>query len=80
MAIRLLRPEDVAEILNVSKRTLEAWRHHNTGPRFYRLSHNCIRYRLVDIEDWVKKTAELDTEEDGFEISGDINEKRQTEG
>ena len=48
----LLRPEVVAQQLNVSMRTLEAWRYRGGGPKFIRISARCIRYRLGDLVEW----------------------------
>lgn len=48
----LLRPENAADFLCVSRRTLEAWRHRGGGPRYVRISSRCIRYERSDLIDW----------------------------
>ena len=39
-----------ADILSISPRTLEKWRREGGGPKFIRMSHKCVRYRIADIE------------------------------
>lgn len=51
----LLRPEQAAVRCNVSKFTLRHWRLNGAGPRFIRLSRRAVRYRLSDIEEWLKE-------------------------
>lgn len=46
---RLLRPEDVAQILGVSERTLERWRMEGSGPRYLSLSRKVVRYEAGDL-------------------------------
>jgi hypothetical protein len=52
-ADKLLRQEEAAQMLNLSPRALEAWRHRGGGPRFLRISGRCIRYRLGDLHAWL---------------------------
>jgi excisionase family DNA binding protein len=48
-----LTPEDVAERLQVSVKTLERWRSAKNGPRFGRRGQ-VIRYRLDDVDEWMR--------------------------
>lgn len=41
----------VAEMLDVSPRTVEAWTQRRLIPHV-RVSHRCVRYRLDEIETW----------------------------
>jgi hypothetical protein len=41
----------VAEMLDVSPRTVEAWTQRRLIPHV-RVSHRCVRYRLDEIVDW----------------------------
>lgn len=50
---RLLRDHEVAELLRVSLSTLERWRRTGEGPKFIRLSRSGIRYKLIDINEWL---------------------------
>lgn len=45
----LLDETEVARLLAVSPRTLQAWRQHGSGPPYIRLSR-LIRYRMEDIQ------------------------------
>ena len=51
---QLLRQEDVAKILDLSPRTLEAWRHKGGGPRYLSLTPRCVRYRRRDLLEWIE--------------------------
>ncbi len=51
----LLRPAAAAQFLGVSVRTLQDWRFTGTGPRFIRYSARAVRYRVRDLEAWIKK-------------------------
>ncbi|MGM0583865.1 MAG: helix-turn-helix transcriptional regulator [Pseudomonadota bacterium] len=49
----LYPPEDVAEMLRTTVRTLADWRHRGCGPRFCRLGRNRVAYRLRDLRDFI---------------------------
>ena len=40
---------EAAEVLRVSRRTLQLWRQHGTGPPYAKV-HRTVRYRMKDIE------------------------------
>lgn len=42
-----------AELLSVSVRTLQQWRHLGRGPPYIRVSNRCVRYLLADLDDWL---------------------------
>jgi hypothetical protein len=48
----LLTEVQSAEVLNLSMRTLQAWRTRRTGPSFVRAGR-AIRYRRSDLDAWV---------------------------
>ncbi|GAA4172358.1 helix-turn-helix domain-containing protein [Gryllotalpicola koreensis] len=50
---RLLRTEDVAKWLSVSKSTLVRWRQSGEGPTVYWLAEGVPRYRAADVETWL---------------------------
>jgi predicted DNA-binding transcriptional regulator AlpA len=50
---RLLRTEDVAKWLSVSKSTLVRWRQSGEGPAVCRLAEGVPRYRAADVEAWL---------------------------
>ena len=54
---KLLTQVQAAELLNVSPRTLEAWRRKRTGPRFVIYSNRCLRYSERDLHEWLATRA-----------------------
>ncbi len=59
----LLRQDEVAKILKLSPRTLEAWRHRGGGPRYLKLTPRCVRYRLSDLLAWQQGLERQNTSE-----------------
>jgi excisionase family DNA binding protein len=49
----LLRPDEVAALLDVPLRTIYRWRSRHDGPRGYRIGRH-VRYRVDDIEAWLE--------------------------
>jgi predicted DNA-binding transcriptional regulator AlpA len=62
---RLLRPAEVAEFLNVSPRTLEAWRHRGGGPPHLMLTPRCCRYELSSLLAWQRTRERQNTSDTG---------------
>lgn len=56
-AERLLAPGDVAAMLGVTPRAVEAWRGRRVGPAYVRVGR-VIRYRRADVEAWVASRTE----------------------
>jgi len=52
-AERLLRTEEVARWLAVSKSTLVRWRQSLEGPQVFWLADGVPRYRASDVEQWL---------------------------
>ncbi|MGO1316988.1 MAG: helix-turn-helix transcriptional regulator [Cellulomonadaceae bacterium] len=50
---RLLRTDQVAAWLSVSKSTLVRWRQSGEGPAVYWLAEGVPRYRTADVEAWL---------------------------
>lgn len=50
---RLLRTQEVARWLAVSKSTLVRWRQSLEGPQVYWLADGVPRYRASDVEQWL---------------------------
>lgn len=48
----LVAPDDVAEYVGVSSKTLAQWRYLGSGPRFVKAGR-CVRYRWSDVEAWL---------------------------
>ncbi|MGC2855907.1 helix-turn-helix transcriptional regulator [Novispirillum sp. DQ9] len=58
---RLLRPEEVAQILGVSERTLERWRMEGSGPRYLSLSRKVVRYEAGDLRTFLDDRGRSNT-------------------
>ena len=56
MTEKFLKEAEVAEMFNVSKRTLQEWRRSGKGPRHFKLG-GMIRYRPKDIDKYLAKAA-----------------------
>jgi len=54
---RLLRTQEVAAWLAVSKSTLVRWRQSFEGPDVYWLSEGVPRYRASDVERWLARRS-----------------------
>ncbi len=62
---QLLRQEEVAKILNLSPRTLEAWRHRGGGPRYILLTPRCVRYKESDLNQFLEERVRTSTADPG---------------
>ena len=49
----LLTIDDVAELLNVPKQRLYAWRHSGKGPPAIALEGHLLRWRPEDVQRWL---------------------------
>ncbi len=66
---QLLRQKEVAQILNLSPRTLEAWRHRGGGPRYLLLTPRCVRYKKSDLNQFMEERVRTSTSDRGNEAS-----------
>jgi predicted DNA-binding transcriptional regulator AlpA len=57
-ADRLITTAEVAILLGVAPRTLQAWRERHVGPAAVHLSARVVRYRLGDVRAWLSKRQE----------------------
>jgi predicted site-specific integrase-resolvase len=53
MEDRLLTPDQAAEVLSISPRTLEGWRRKGVGPPYVIYSSRCIRYSEKTLREWL---------------------------
>lgn len=62
----LLKEEQVAELLRMSKRTLQSWRYKGGHtPRFIKVGRS-VRYRLGDVKEWLRERRRRSTSDDGM--------------
>ena len=54
-ADRLLTRAQVADLLRLSTCTVDAWRERHRGPKYIRLSKRAIRYRLADVQEFIRR-------------------------
>lgn len=58
---RLLTSNEAAKYLASSPRTLETWRARGQGPPYIAFNSRAVRYRLEDLEEWVKNRLRKST-------------------
>ncbi len=54
----LLTITEAAELLRAPVATLRYWRHHNTGPRSFRLGRRVL-YRREEVHAWIEAQQDL---------------------
>ncbi len=50
----LISEFEVSKILGIKQRTLQQWRATGRGPSFVRLPPRIVRYRISEIDSWIK--------------------------
>ncbi len=50
----MLNEREAAEIIGVSRFTMNGWRHRRTGPSWISISARCVRYRRADLLAWLE--------------------------
>lgn len=56
--MKYLSEKAAAKFLDRTRQSLKLWRMAETGPRYYRDGHGRIRYKLNDLEEWIKSGGE----------------------
>lgn len=51
---RLLDTPAAADVLGISPETMRKWRHRGIGPAYVQLSRSQVRYRIADLDKWIK--------------------------
>lgn len=64
LAARLLRTPDAAELLGLSRRTLEKHRTYGTGPKYLKLGGRVV-YRVSDLREWASLGERTSTSDPG---------------
>lgn len=73
---RLMRTDQVAGMLQLTERTLASWRQRGGGPKYIRVragnrAVRAIRYRLADVEQWIKDREATSTSDSGPEADSE---------
>ena len=75
----LLTPDDVARMMRVSRRTVSTWRYRGKGPRYVHVTHNCVRYRLPDVQAWIQgKSLSVDRFAAAYREIGQLFDQLET--
>ena len=61
----LLTERETAALLGVTDRCLQAWRYRGGGPHFVKISARCVRYRLIDLENFIESRIRTSTSDTG---------------
>ena len=67
----LINEEHASAILNVSTRTLQAWRVRGCGPKFRKLGRS-VRYRLEDLQKFVNENVHQSTSEKSYRVKANV--------
>ena len=70
----LLTEDQVAQVLNVSNRTLQTWRLRGGGPKFVRISSRCIRYQPCDVAAYINQRIVVSTSDPGQQVSKPVSD------
>lgn len=63
MEKRLLTEKEAADYLNFQHRTLQTWRINGDGPIFVKTSKRSVRYRIIDLDNWIEERLRQSTSE-----------------
>jgi predicted DNA-binding transcriptional regulator AlpA len=50
-----LTPKHAARYLGISEASLRLWRYRGEGPRYFRAGPKLVRYRRVDLDQWIEQ-------------------------
>src|SRR5258708_24954761 len=67
-SLQFLTQKQVAEVINVSERTLERWRGEGTGPKFVAMGPRRRLYRMSDVDHWARSQTFGSTSEAKREV------------
>ena len=61
----LITEKDAAAFLNLTDRTMQAYRQKGGGPKYIHLSSRCLRYRRIDLHNWAEARVRTSTSDTG---------------
>jgi hypothetical protein len=54
-----------ADFLDLSVRSMQGYRYRGGGPSFVRLSSRCVKYRRIDLREWIEARLRSSTSDSG---------------
>ena len=54
-----------ADFLDLSVRSMQGYRYRGGGPSFVRLSCRCVKYRRIDLREWIETRLRSSTSDSG---------------
>jgi len=61
---KVMTEKQASDYLQLTTRTLQAWRYRGGGPKYIRVSSKCVRYRQSDIDKWLASRIASSTSEE----------------
>ena len=61
----LIDEKAAGDFVGLKNRTMQALRQRGGGPRYFRLSSRCLRYRRVDLRKWAEARMRSSTSDPG---------------
>lgn len=61
----LLNEKQASEYLQFTPRALQKWRLDGSGPKFVKISGRAVRYRKIDLDDWIENRIRRSTSDPG---------------
>ena len=61
----LIGEELAADFLDLSVRSMQGYRYRGGGPSFVRLSSRCVKYRRIDLREWIEARLRSSTSDSG---------------
>jgi len=58
---KVMTEKQASDYLQLTTRTLQAWRYRGGGPKYIRVSSKCVRYRQSDIDKWLAERVASST-------------------
>jgi predicted DNA-binding transcriptional regulator AlpA len=65
----LYTENQVSQLLGYTPRALQKWRITGDGPKFVKVSQRSIRYRKIDILQWIEERIRTSTSDPGPDMS-----------
>ena len=61
----LIGEKSAAKFVDLSVRSIQGYRSKGGGPRFVKISSRCVKYRRIDLREWVEARVRTSTSDTG---------------